>query len=192
MGLSVARVPIPPTNCGPCGRFPSPFGPWQEAHLSRYTASPCAAVPLPSGNPAPVGSVVMSRCLISSALAGLPNPDGFVWANRLAKAMKHSVHNNNFLCIGQLAALLQPPPLDTVIVETRMCASSRNDLLVCRLHIARFVGAPGADDRFVAVPIPRQAESDCRILQNRLLQFCLPPIFPAVSRDFHSGDVRPA
>ena len=59
-----------------------------------------------------------------------------------------------------------------------MSTSRRDDLFVRRLHVSRFVGASGADDRFVAVPIPREAESHGCIFQNRLLQFRFSPILP--------------
>jgi len=63
----------------------------------------------------------------------------FVCARSAPLAAKHSATQNIFpeifLGISQLAALLQSPPLDPVIVKTRMGSSRRHDLFVRWLHI---------------------------------------------------------
>src|SRR5579872_7116810 len=51
---------------------PLPPSPWQRAQLSAKTAAPCSAVPLPTGRPAPSGSMSMSHAAISAGSIGLP------------------------------------------------------------------------------------------------------------------------
>ena len=41
--------------------------------LLRIDGRPCAAVPLPGGNPVPSGMMVMSQAAISASVIGLPS-----------------------------------------------------------------------------------------------------------------------
>src|SRR4051812_46986771 len=52
--------------------FPSPFSPWQTAHLAAKSGAPCAALPLPAGKPTPSGPMLMSQAAASASLIGLP------------------------------------------------------------------------------------------------------------------------
>src|SRR5215211_2952328 len=63
-------VPLIPATCSAAP--PAPFSPWQAWHFATYTASPCLAVPLPCGRPAPLGSTVISHDSISSGVVMRP------------------------------------------------------------------------------------------------------------------------
>src|SRR5437870_5687371 len=63
---------MPPTR-GSLG-FPTAFSPWQATHFAANTAAPCWGVPLPGGNPAPSGAMLIAQAATSSGVAARPNP----------------------------------------------------------------------------------------------------------------------
>src|SRR6267143_2130911 len=83
------------TNAGAAGAPllrktpPLPPSPWQSAQLSAKIAAPCAAVPLPGGKPAPLGSISMSHSARSAGVIGFPRFGLSPCAPPMARARVH-------------------------------------------------------------------------------------------------------
>src|SRR5580704_8941499 len=79
------------------------------------------------------------------------------------------------------------PALDRVhVVEQRArleWAPFVNELLVCRLSIASFVGGATLNDCGRAIPDPREAKARLTDRQHRVLQCCQAPALAAIGRD---------
>src|ERR1700726_2839968 len=117
-GLSPGSEPWPPTRRS-LG-WPAPFSPWQAWHFAANTASPCFTVPLPDGQPAPSGPMLMSQEAKSSGEIDLPR-SGLCWANtgdaRAKTSAGAAATKILRIDIFHLAIAGHGPGLDHIVVE---------------------------------------------------------------------------
>src|SRR5215470_10375198 len=164
-------VPKPPTSVS-LG-LPAPFSPWQAWHFAANTASPCLTLPLPGGNPAPSGPMLMSQAARSSAEIGLPRL-GLCWANAGDASAKRAAGaaalKNLRIDIFHLAIAGHGPGLDHVVVVIAAVAAQRDELLAARLHVPGLVGRTALQYRRAAVPLPCHAKARHSLWEHWLLQ----------------------
>src|SRR4029077_887624 len=98
MVLVVSMPPVrggAPTSAAAAG-VPFAPSPWHIAHFAAKIGAPCAAVPLPGGNPVPSGRMLMSQGAMSASEIFAPRPGGCAKAapehkRRAAVRMRSSV-----------------------------------------------------------------------------------------------------
>src|SRR5689334_10760932 len=154
---------------------PSPLAPWHLAPSLAKSASPCATVPLPGGNPLPVGVMSIFQPAICSGVAGWPKPK-----------------RCSGVAIADLSIGGHRPRLDAVVVIEGMRAAHGDQLVSRRLDVAGLVDRPALQARRFAVPHPGEAEPGPGNRQHRRLQRRQRPRRAAVSRDFDLEDAAPA
>src|SRR5262245_46770729 len=112
---------MPPTR-GSAG-LPVPLAPWHDWHFTTYTDSPCFTEPVPAGNPAPLGGMLISHAAISCVLASRPSPGP---ADRVGATplVAHDTSRGSAPIVAQILKVdiddapigLHPPGLDHVVV----------------------------------------------------------------------------
>src|SRR5688500_7375953 len=104
---------------------------------------PCFTEPEPGGRPLKSGRTSMSHAASSPAVAARPMPgyDGpcAPAAATLARHSASAAARLRQLHIADLAALLNPPGLDRVVVIDRARAAHCAQLAIGRLHVAAVV-----------------------------------------------------
>src|SRR5215467_2196618 len=163
-------------------------------------ALPWAAVPLPGGNPAPSGLMLMSHNARSDSLIDWPRPGvsaAALDANMNAAAMRRFLRIDMF----HLALAVDAPAGDDVHVSHRersdgevdfRLTALRQDLGAGRLHVAGLVPGAALQHHRLAVPAPGHAEARQRLAQHRLLQRRLRPALAAVGGDHDPRDAAVA
>src|SRR5215470_17429871 len=195
MGLSVARVPRPPTSRKYFSS--SPVSPWHEAQRWTNTGLPSTAVPRPGGRPAPSGGIVRSHALISSAVGARPTPYvGSCAATGHAQATRATIvaasGRRLDMDVRHATIRVHLPALDGVQMELGLDAPHLHELLEGRLDVTGLVGTPRLYDCFAPVPSPWQAEPGMRERQHGLLQRGVAPRLAGIGGDFHTADATAA
>src|ERR1700674_3416625 len=119
---SMPLIFLSSTNAGAAGAPlpkktpPLPPSPWQSAQLSAQIAAPCAAVPLPGGRPAPLGSMSMSHSARSAGVIGFPRFGLSPCATPMASTAVHNIVTKSLLRIrmGDLPLGVDRPADDSV------------------------------------------------------------------------------
>src|SRR5260370_21785960 len=202
---SMPLIFLSSTNAGAAGAPlprktpPLPPSPWQSAQLSAKIAAPCAAVLIPGGGPALLGSMSMSHSARSAGVIGFPRFGLSACAPPMARARVHDSDTKIALCVR-----MSDPPLgvdrpaddgiEMMVLEPQhrghrgQLAAGRNELRARGLDIAALVPGAALQDGRSPAPAPRHAESRKRHAQHGFLKGGLRPARPAVSTDLHAGD----
>src|SRR6185436_5075028 len=112
-------------------------------------AAPCAAVPLPGGNPAPSGMTLMSHAAVSAAVSGLPRRGpSAAQAEPAHTASAHAQATSLCIDMPDLPAAVDRPARDGVAMlvgkrEHRrrrlQLAAVRDEFRAQRLRVPRLV-----------------------------------------------------
>src|SRR5687767_9421944 len=143
-----------------------------------YTASPCFAVPLPAGKPTPLGGILMSHAATSCAVATRPRLGPVVGtgdplsvvaqaADRTANASPAIARSE--INIGDAPVSCDFPGLDRMVVIALLRRQFRKQRRARRLHVSFLVDGTALEQRALAVPLPRHAESRHALGEDRPL-----------------------
>src|SRR5215471_1257547 len=157
----------PPTSAGKYGATPPfPASPWQAEHFSAKILAPCAGVPLPGGRLLPSGRTVMSHCLMSLSVSGLPRPESCARAVPAANTnARTSAATILRIDMFDLSCAVDRPAGDAVVVLIRKTERGRNrsacfathghKVGAQRLHVATVVVSAALQDCGLTIPAPR-------------------------------------